>query len=204
MGVAGFPSTLSAMMGTVVAAYQGLHTYQVVTDFGRYICSYGGAGTGVAGVQHAGGIQAGTYVFILAQPGLGFGAIVGIVDPAWAITTASPNGLVTSPQVSGFQLDTRLVGSLLQQGTIALSSYPSDVGVDLCNGEVGLLAQHGSGAPEFRNRIFPVTVFISEMRYQHQIFRSLHGAGQPIVFRGVRFIGQDHVDGHHLRLHRRQ
>jgi hypothetical protein len=145
MGVAGFPSTLSAMMGTVVAAYQGLHTYQVVTDFGRYICSYGGAGTGVAGVQHAGGIQAGTYVFILAQPGLGFGAIVGIVDPAWAITTASPNGLVTSPQVSGFQLDTRLVGSLLQQGTIALSSYPSDVGVDLCNGEVGLLAQHGSG-----------------------------------------------------------
>ncbi len=139
------PQPFSLLVGTVVGAYGSLHWYDVITDFGRYNCSYHGMSAGIGGVQHGGGIAPGTKVWIAAQPDQLVGHIVSTINPNWVYDETDPRSLAVYPQVSGVEINKRLTGKMLGENLADFQNRPTDVMQDLVNGEWSMTSPHGGG-----------------------------------------------------------
>ncbi len=140
------PQPFNVLLGTVVGAGQALNWYDVVTDFGRYGCSYHGISQGVGGVQSGGGIAPGSKVWIAALPNQPIGHILFVVNKSWTINPDSdPQSFAVFPQVSGFELGKRLAGQITKEALANQQNRPNDATNDFVPGEWSMTSPHGGG-----------------------------------------------------------
>lgn len=133
------------MIGKVIGAFQAANTYDVITDHGRFTCTYSN-GAGDLMVGRAGGISLGTTVWICAHPRFPTGHIITTSTVPWYPDPAlAPKQFLVYPQVSGFDPSNRIIGQLYTDGIIGFQNRSSDVGHDLCNGEWAMMSPHGPG-----------------------------------------------------------
>ncbi len=139
------PQPYSLLIGTIVGAYGSLNWYDVITDFGRYSCSYHGLSAGIGGVQNSGGISPGAKVWLAAQPDQLFGHILLVMNPNWSVNEDDPKSFAVYPQVSGVELNEGLTGKILGENLADLQNRPTDVMQDLVNGEWAMNSPRGGG-----------------------------------------------------------
>ncbi len=134
-----------AVLGQVVSSLQGVNCYDVIAETGRLQCSYHGGSRGPGGVQESGGILPGTFVWCAAAPGAKIGVILTVQDVSWAVTGDDPKQLSVFPQVSGYELETRLAGEIIETQKSGRQIRPNDSMHDLVDGEWAITSPRGGG-----------------------------------------------------------
>lgn len=109
-----FPQALYIVRGTVLVDLQGLQTYDVATDFGRFTVMALGGGVGRLGAGEFTGYLPGEQVWVAispSQPAFN-GFILGRASYSVDGDYTPASGLLVYPQVVGFEPDTRMSGAM--------------------------------------------------------------------------------------------